>query len=52
MKTEASSIAEQVHEDHFCAICLQVLYLPVRLPKCRHIFCENCLKETVNISSN
>jgi hypothetical protein len=43
---------EEVPKDLICAICLSVPLAPCTLRSCSHVFCENCIRESISHQNN
>ena len=51
-KVMESLINQSEIEQYLCFICQGVTVKPVRLPKCGHSFCLECLKQLQKASDN
>lgn len=44
--------SEEVPKDIICTICLSVPSTPCTLRSCSHVFCENCIRESISHQNN
>ena len=44
--------SEEVPKDIICTICLSVPSTPCTLRSCSHVFCENCIRESISHRNN
>ncbi|XP_063587847.1 E3 ubiquitin-protein ligase RNF180-like [Penaeus indicus] len=48
LKDDSSDDSDKIPMDLMCPVCLDLLYSPLEVQPCRHIFCEPCLRRVAH----